>query len=195
VRLIVPYTRLDEDVRAALDTNASDTNAPLDYRPSWYYVGSSDRAYFDLLARLWDRGESFVIVEHDIIPPDGGLVELAGCAHDWCAFGYPYAEFGQHYGLGCVKFSGDLIARNPDALKRVGVMRDGNHPPRHWCRLDAWLQDVVLPLNGETMHQHERLATHLGAGYAHGCVRHPCGPSQSGQSGQRGQRGQRRFEE
>lgn len=133
-------------------------------------VGHSNRAYFDLLSAMWDRAETFAVVEHDIVVNPDTLDELAACPHDWCALPYPYGRWGLHYGLGCVKFGADLIARNPDAMRKVGVMSDANHPRRHWCRLDAFLQGVVLPDAGEVLHKHDTPVGHLGHGCAHGCI-------------------------
>lgn len=128
------------------------------------------RDYFDVLADVWQAGETVAIVEHDIVVHATALDDLSACPHDWCAFPYQYMEHERHYGLGCVKFSADLLARCPDAMRRVGVLRDPTHPPRHWCRLDAWLQGVVLPSMGETMHKHDTPVRHLGHGNSHGCI-------------------------
>lgn len=134
------------------------------------YVGDSDRAYYDLLCELWAAGDSFILVEHDIAVGPATLHELAWCDNDWCACPFDYGQYGLTYGLGCVKFSAELIARNPTALIKVGVMSDPSHPRRHWCRLDAWLQGVVLPNAGEQMCRHDTPVLHLGAGNSHGCA-------------------------
>lgn len=133
------------------------------------HCGRSDRAYFDWLTRLWGDGRDFCVVEQDVIVNADTLDELAACAHDWCGFPYEYMGKLTH-GLGCVKFSAALIARNPDAMIRVGVMFDSTHGRRHWCRLDAWLQSVILPNMGEVKHEHLPPVKHLGTGCSHGCT-------------------------
>ena len=110
------------------------------------------------------------VVEHDIVVGPDTLAELDACPHDWCAFPYSYIN-GYHHGLGCTKFSAALIGRNPAAFRQVGTMSDQNHPERHWCRLDGWL-DIVLRRNGEAIHSHWPLVEHRTdtAHSSHGCV-------------------------
>lgn len=163
LRVILPHVgNINPDVIHALEASE------WDYEPR--DVGSSDRAYYDLLAELWAAQGSLVLVEHDIVVNPRSIIELAYCQHDWCAYPYQYAEFGLHYGLGCVKLGANLMRRCPDAMRRVGVLSDTTHSARHWCRIDAWLQGVILPSLGEIMHRHEAPVTHLGAGCAHGCT-------------------------
>lgn len=161
MRVIAPYTKRVDEVLDALGAACED------FEP--YYVGRRDRDYFDLLSMLWADGETVCVVEHDVVVGLDTLDDLASCAHDWCGFPYRYGNTITH-GLGCVKFGADLIARNPDAMRRVGVMFDGEHEKRHWCRLDAWLQGCVLTDAGEVKHEHLPPVTHLGVGCSHGCT-------------------------
>lgn len=163
MRLIVPHVgNINPEVHAALED--------CHWQPRYCNVGYSDRAYFDLLAELWATQETVVIVEHDIVVNPRSILELAYCQCDWCAFPYPYMSIPAYYGLGCVKFGANLMRRQPDAIRRVGVLSDERHPQRHWCRLDGFLQYVVLPSLGESIHRHDEPVTHLGRGCAHGCT-------------------------
>jgi hypothetical protein len=169
MRIVLPWTGICEasrcdksDVRDAVEATGREID--------WRHVGKADRDYFDLLSELWNEGEAFCIVEHDIVIHPTALDELDNCSHDWCGFPHEYMGCGLQWGLGCVKFGADLIARNPDAMLRVAVMSDATHDRRHWCRLDAWLQGCILPNAGETKHQHETVVRHLGRGCAHGCI-------------------------
>lgn len=163
VRVIVPVAgNVDSRVVDALE------ESEWDYEP--HDVSGSDRAYYDLLAELWAARETVVIVEHDIIVNPRSILELAYCQCDWCAFPYQYMSIPAYYGLGCVKFGANLMRRQPDAIRRVGVLSDMHHPQRHWCRLDGFLQYVVLPSLGESMHRHDEPVAHLGRGCAHGCT-------------------------
>jgi len=161
MRVVHPLTTANPDAIAAI----SATRYPVEFAD----VSGSPRAYYDLLARLWSDGRTFAVVEHDIVIGPDTLDSLAACPHDWCSCPYRYGNTTTH-GLGCVKFSAELIARNPDAMIRVGVMSDGSHERRHWCRLDAWLQGVVLPNAGEIRHEHSDEVTHLDSGCSHGCT-------------------------
>lgn len=126
-----------------------------------------DRDYFDLLSAYWRSGETFCIVEHDIVVRPEALVEFEECPERWCAAPYRYVG-STHYGLGCVRFDGSLLAAHPDVMDRVAVMCDPSHPPRHWCRLDAWISAVLYD-RGERRDGHAGMVEHLNQGVSHGC--------------------------
>ena len=125
------------------------------------YALPGPTAYFELLAGLWNRtGQDIVIVEQDIVVRPECIGEMLACDHDWCKFPYHYPPFGFYGGLGCTKFSAFLQHWVPDALEVVATMSDAGHPPKHWCRLDAWLQDVLIK-RGEREHFHGPPVQHL----------------------------------
>jgi hypothetical protein len=121
---------------------------------------------------LWSEGESFIVVEHDIVVRADTLEELENCPCEWCSFGAPYLGHVYH-GLGCVKFSDTLISRHPKAMEQVAAFPpDEKHPSKHYCTLDAYLQRTLL---GEYMHCHEEVLGHVrpynGAPWPnHGCA-------------------------
>ena len=166
MRVVLPLAGdTDHCVIAALDATG--------YRVESYDVSRRDRDYFDLISMLWADAEDFALVEHDVVVAPTTLDELSACPHDWCGFPHLYgigAGAVLTHSLGCVKFGADLIARNPDAMVRVGVMSDAQHGKRHWCRIDSWLQGVVLPGEGEVKHEHLPPVQHLGEGCSHGCT-------------------------
>ena len=163
VNVYVPYTRLCPETKKALDATKHS------YTP--INVSKSDETYWELLNSLWSKGETFAIVEHDIVIHKTALQELADCPRPWCAFPVPYFS-SNHVGLGCVKFGSDLIKRFPNALDEVALMFDSKHPPKHWCRLDAWLQTRVLPQ--AERHVHQPPLGHVRSGSvikpSHGCL-------------------------
>ena len=163
MRLVVPFTNLRPETRTALDASgqAYETVRMHD-----------DDSYFALLSGLWAAGETFAVVEQDIVIGPGTMPSLQGCAGDWCAFGYAYMAAGAYYGLGCTRFSAALLARVPDALDRVAVMHDETHRPRHWCRLDSWLS-AVLRESGEKRCEHLPPVGHLNRYPSHGCAEAP----------------------
>lgn len=143
--VVLPYTRLRSEVVQALAGDGQDV--------SMVDVSGSDEAYWQLLADLWSKGAGFIVVEHDVLVRPGALDELDRCHHPWCSFQVPYV--GRVYaGLSCAKFSAALIARYPDALDVIAELSDEDHEPKHWCRLDSWLQSHVLNPGGEIMHVH-----------------------------------------
>ena len=154
----VPFTELRQETVVALH------GEEVRYAPM-----IDDESYWQLLSDLWRIGNSFTIVEHDIVVGEGTLDELAACPYDWCAMAYPYRD-DTAYGLACTKFSRQLIARHPDLMDIVAKMSDETHPPKHWCRMCAWLS-LVLGRLGEVRHEHSEMVGHVGAQYPrHGCL-------------------------
>jgi hypothetical protein len=170
ITVVMPYTRLRNEVVQAL----------AGWDVVFVDVSGSDEAYWELLARLWAKGTGFILIEHDILVRPDTLDELVNCERPWCSFQVPYV--GRLYaGLSCAKFTAALIARYPDALDRIAELEDEDHRPKHWCRLDSWLQAYVLNPGGETMHVHGPPLEHVrdeaspaapwAIGPAHGCWR------------------------
>ena len=162
MRVIVPYTDLRKETKKALKQTG--------YKFETVFVGNSDSDYFDLLSDLWRKGETFAIVEHDIVVHPTALAELEQCSSDWCAFPSYYFN-STHVGLGCVKFGSTLIKAHPYAMDQVGTISDNRHEVKHWCRLDAWLQQRVLPATKR--HVHSNVVGHVRSGSyikpSHGC--------------------------
>lgn len=95
---------------------------------------TGDDSYHSLLERLWAAGETFTVVEHDIIVHPGAIQELENCPEPWCTFPY-YCSVGWiNDGLGCTKFGADLIARYPDFLKEPFPTCCSH--TRYYCGLD-----------------------------------------------------------
>lgn len=49
-------------------------------------VHSDDYHYGRFLARRWEIGEPFILIEHDICPWVGAIRELENCERDFCGF-------------------------------------------------------------------------------------------------------------
>jgi len=116
------------------------------------YVGSDDEAYWRLLRDTWWQRRSTIIVEHDVVPPPGGLAEMAACPCDWCAFAYRCGDIWTT-ALGCTKFGAPLMTRNPDIVSRVVPGQRG------WNGLDGVVIGE-LHRRGEHEHVHEPRAIH-----------------------------------
>lgn len=154
-----------------------ETRSALD-ATTWEWAGAdvsaSDDAYWRLLAGLWRDGASsgflsVAVVEHDIIVTQEALDSLAGCDADWCACPYPYLRGDLYAGLGCTRFRAALMARHPGLLDVVATMSDAGHGPKHWCRLDGWMSQV-LASRGERQCRDHPVVGHLGRAPAHGCA-------------------------
>lgn len=149
VRVVVPFTRRLPEVVAALPD------------AEWVDVSGDDEAYWRLVRDLWRTAEDFAIVEHDVVPAPEILASLDGCTSLWCAASYRFENFGLITGLGCTRFSGTLTRFVPDALDLVASTSTPEHPPRHWCSMDARLSSV-LRARGFRVHEHGEVR-HLGA--------------------------------
>jgi hypothetical protein len=147
---------------------------PATRAPAWtggqvITLDDTDDAYWRFWADLWTVGESVIVVEHDIAPTGKAIAELVTCSSQWCTQPYPYFV-GTYHGLGCVKFTAELMATIPDLWTRVAGMSDPTHPRMHWCRLDAWSQQI-LSAAGHQPCRHSTLVEHLNSGRpSHGCT-------------------------
>jgi hypothetical protein len=130
-------------------------------------VSESDTAYAGLLQQLWTAGQTFALVEHDIVIRPEVLDGLADCDRPWCA--YAYQLRGQlHAGLGCVKFGADLLRAMPHAVSTTWAEQTLVHPAGHWCNLDDRLSRV-LRRAGVAQHVHTPPVEHLAPTPSHGC--------------------------
>jgi hypothetical protein len=128
-------------------------------------VSGSDMAYGELVGgKLWKKGETFLLIEHDIVAPPALLEEMARCDREWCsAFAWRYTsplhpgesrpQFPtreKEFALFCNKFSASLLARTPHVIGGVRV---------RWTGVDL----ALLPMlkgSGATPCQHGPV-THL----------------------------------
>lgn len=158
----VPMTRWRPGVTRALDLTGRT------WRPAW--VNATDSDYFDLLAELWTAGDTFTIVEHDVIVTREALDSFDTCPGDWCASPYPYLWGEPHTGLGCARFRAAILTRHPDLMGVVAEMSDDKHPARHWCRLDAWITNTLTGRGESRCENHPPVAHEMAQrGSAHGC--------------------------
>ncbi len=123
------------------------------------HLGGGQDAYPLWFAQMWERGESFISVEHDVAPTPAQIEAITVCESPWCAYEYQDAEIGVHPPLGCIKIGADLIEatpqmwvrylgqlpamiRNPDT-HRVEYRDDDGLPQRQpdalWLHCDLWL--------------------------------------------------------
>lgn len=164
MQAICPYTRIHPRVRESLRSE----------RLVFVHLGTDD-SYWGLLSRLWARAEPFILVEHDIEVHPRALPELEACSEPWCLFPFSRLLPGPHSSwdgegwsagiplldksLGCVRWSVELMTGEPDVMEVVGTMSCGGSPPKHWCRLDDAIAQV-LERRGYHPHIHHPEVTH-----------------------------------
>ncbi len=125
-------------------------------------VSGSDIAYGELIAKLWQRGESFLLCEHDVLPTRPQLEDIIRCPEPWCA-GFAWRYSGavmpgetrpfkpireRETALFCNKFTADLLRRTPHIIERVKV---------RWTQVDL----ALLGGLDAQLHLHEPALTHL----------------------------------
>lgn len=109
-------------------------------------------SYFDLLSELWQAGQRFIVVEHDIVVWPGALSELEACTEGWCTLPY-YCSVGWiEDGLGCTKFSARFIGENPDLLAEPFPACCSH--TRNYCGLDRTIAHRMQEL-GIRPHVHK----------------------------------------
>jgi hypothetical protein len=110
--LYIPYTRISEATEVFLHTYGC---VPGDVRR--IDVTDNPWGYTEHLAARWVEGNTFLNLEHDVVPWPGALQDLLACERPWCFFGYlPNMDWGDCHAapFGCVKFDASLIARTQD---------------------------------------------------------------------------------
>jgi hypothetical protein len=79
------------------------------------YIVEGEYGYGELLARTWTGKKGFCLVERDIVPWPGAIQALWDCPKPWCGYTYMLGRGQLAQGLGCVRFSDDLVqTEQPD---------------------------------------------------------------------------------
>jgi hypothetical protein len=167
MKIVVPCIEVRSETARALIEHAESKPG---HEVTFWPVDSSDEAYWEMYDRLWSEGETFMVVEHDIVIHADVIPQFERCPEPYCAFSYPYLEIpGGWYGLGCARFRDTVIRAFPEAIQNVASISNHAHPPRHWCSLDAFIQWELRRL-GTPLHQHLPPVGHLNTGPpSHGC--------------------------
>ena len=143
-----------------------------------FWVGDSDTAYAELILALWEKQETFLLWEHDIVGNAIALAEMYVCPEEWCSSGYTY--FNQPVatsggGLGFTKFSSGLMERWPTMVREAMELPYAGHPPWHWCGCDYRIYRM-LQIGGLSAAEYpaKRHDTHHPVGHRPGLCSHGC---------------------
>ena len=179
LRILVPYVGRNNEVSQTEDwptgVHPRTHDALTAYAPDaeWVRLTSRVDAYYDLLAGAWADGQGFLLVEQDIEIHASVVPEARTCPEPWCTWPYPGPGFAGETGdpllyesLGCVRFSSELLAAEPDLMDEVGGVSEGM-PPRDWRRLDVTIAPR-LRWRGYAAHRHWPAVVHHHR-YSHGC--------------------------
>jgi hypothetical protein len=139
-RCVVPFTELN---RRTVETVQSEWPM-VEFRS----VAGDELKYWQLLRQLVVGGEPFVVVEHDMVVPEGAAASLDACPEPWCTWEYDTIGIMITEALGIVRFRPDLLPEN--FLK---------YNPVSWVFLDTTVR-IELRCQGFVPHVHGR-ADHL----------------------------------
>jgi hypothetical protein len=150
MRFFCPYApgQLRPETKLALDTHAGSVEY-VEMNPN------SPHFYPQTLARFWTDGESFCVIEQDIVIRKDVIDAVLECDCDYGCFPYAWATaIGP--ALGCTWFRSAFLARHPLAMNMV--LRTGVT----WSQLDVVLMRRVLARKlGEQPHVHLPPVEHL----------------------------------
>jgi len=162
LRVVIPYTpaRLEPRTRAWGEANGAE----------FVDVSADVEAYWRLLRELWVAGDSFVLVEHDVLPPPGAIEGMTECADELCLHPYPDSMASKiwEFHLGCTRFGAELLAQFPDLVDETQgepgppglTSRFTRQGPRGWLLLSKRLE-VCLERRGVRHHRHTPTVDHL----------------------------------
>ena len=124
----------------------------------WVDVSASPDAYFGAIAEMWAEGESFALLEHDVVARPDCVQAFEDCPEPWCTYGYadichPECMESWANALGCTRFRKELIDAVPDALSRIPA--EG----RDWHNLCDWIGQALREA-GFTHHWHAPAVEH-----------------------------------
>jgi hypothetical protein len=113
----------------------------------------SNGSYLKYFQERWEEEESFINIEHDVVPWPGAIDELEHCQELWCGYCYKKFELGNEY-FGCVRFSQELIKLIPD------VWNEREQYSKEYGNLDVHFSTYAKKC-GIKFHQHFPSVIHL----------------------------------
>jgi hypothetical protein len=121
----------------------------------WHLTQPDD--YLRYLTLMWDQGDTFVNIEHDVEFEPGVVSDLWDCPYAWCWAPYAGVSEPQLPHLGMTKLSRDFIVQTHDVWKDFlddsTVMRQRWQRQPTWSMLDGWLYRYTQRL-GILSHRH-----------------------------------------
>jgi hypothetical protein len=112
-------------------------------------------AYGQIIQGYWERGETFMVVEPDIVIRKDVVDAFLHCECEYGCFPYPWlTDVGP--ALGCTWFRSSFLKKYPEAMREVNETRV------MWNQIDVVLMRHVLARkHGEQPHVHLPPVEHL----------------------------------
>jgi len=95
--------------------------------PVYVDVSSDDFAYWRMMKGVWEKGEPFIIVEHDVLVWPDTIALLDACPRQWCSQRVHSVDVGHGRAwvaaLGCAHFrpEGEYPIREPVSWKELDM--------------------------------------------------------------------------
>jgi len=121
-------------------------------------VSTTQYDYWGLTRELWESGQDWAYVEHDVVIPPKCIIRFRACPEPWCMHDYAMqdgkkiTDWGGNGAFGVVRFRGELTRKFPT------LVADLFH--RSWSHLDGQTITALRGL-GYRAHQHFPDAEHL----------------------------------
>lgn len=110
--------------------------------------------YGQTLSRYWAEGETFINIEHDVVPWFGAVKALYQCPYGFCTYQYPIGHSGKlQTALGIIKFSENVMDDFPTA--------NYGWDKTSWNHLDAQVYGALQLDRGLKPDIHEPACAHL----------------------------------
>lgn len=153
--ILIPYTEVETKQRQHLKMEG--------HTPDYKYVGEDTRSYYRVLKKYWERGEGFILLEHDVYPWPGALQQMDECPEPWCAYQYLYPPVAKTFvtGIGCMKFSSEAIASNPTMFDEANTIQERGEAALDWQNLDGWIVPELKKSLKRDTHIHTPPVVHL----------------------------------
>lgn len=157
MRVICPHVELHPTTEFCLQYQLDRRKLEVEFIK---YERDDIEGYWRAINAEWECGKGFIVVEEDMAPWPGAMEEIAECHYGLCNFWSPSSWQYDHYtlgfGLGCTKFSAQLIHNHKNIMQDIANSELG----KHWLHLDGQLINGLLQ-RGEAQHFHSPPILHL----------------------------------
>ena len=87
-------------------------------------VSDDNDAYWRALSYMWEEGQDFAVIEHDVICRPDVVEQFDNCPEPWCMFAYDNmcheaCKEAWANALGCTRFRKEVIDAVPHALSAI----------------------------------------------------------------------------
>lgn len=126
----------------------------------WPLAQDDPYAYGALFSQMWNRGHDLIIVEQDMVVPEGAIHSMVFCARPWCSHTYDCDNDVPAYGLGLCRFGPGVQSMWPTLGIQAARDYRGRPDRMRWESLNERIISLMTHW-GIGVHLHEPEARHL----------------------------------